>query len=138
MAHPVIRSPRLRRWLAVPAAAIALVVAACAPAVALVCGIDLAALAPQMEAAKQAGMKVVDMHLADVSEEASPLIAGQTNGQFNDAMRMGVAAALVDVSGGVATTAIELPDISPEAITTGAYGAATVTGESSISTVGRA
>lgn len=67
--------------------------------VALVCGIDPAALAPQMEAAKQAGIKVVDMHLADVSEEASPLIAGQTNGQFNDAMRMGVAAALVDANG---------------------------------------
>jgi ribose transport system ATP-binding protein len=45
---------------------------------------------------------------------------------------------VVIVSGGVATTAIELPDLSPEAITTGVYGAATVTGESSISTVGRA
>jgi ribose transport system ATP-binding protein len=45
---------------------------------------------------------------------------------------------VVIVSGGVATTAIELSDISPEAITTGVYGAATVTGESSISTVGRA
>jgi len=45
---------------------------------------------------------------------------------------------VVIVSGGVATTAIELPDISPEAVTTGVYGAATATGESSISTVGRA
>jgi ribose transport system substrate-binding protein len=224
MAHPVIRSPRLRRWLAVPAAAIALVVAACAPAandatssqpgtavpaetiaqlkaeiatgqeqpqwaaqgpafsvaglagkkilsmpvssqlagcdsmardvveiaksvgmtestyfqndggpaawvqgmnlainqgfdgVALVCGIDPAALAPQMEAAKQAGMKVVDMHLADVSEEASPLIAGQTNGQFNDAMRMGVAAALVDANGNAIDALVITSNENPPSI----------------------
>jgi ribose transport system substrate-binding protein len=67
--------------------------------VALVCGIDPAALAPQMKAARAAGIEVVDMHLADVSEEPSPLIAAQTNGEFNEAMRMGVAAALVEANG---------------------------------------
>jgi len=67
--------------------------------VALVCGIDPASLAPQMAAAKAAGIKVVDMHLADVSDPASPLIAAQTNGQFDEAMRMGVASALVRAGG---------------------------------------
>jgi ribose transport system substrate-binding protein len=67
--------------------------------VALVCGIDPASLAPQMAAAKEAGIAVVDMHLADVSEPASDLIAGQTNGQFNRAMEMGVAQALVAANG---------------------------------------
>jgi ribose transport system substrate-binding protein len=67
--------------------------------VALVCGIDPAALAPQMEAAKAAGIAVVDMHLADVSEEPSDLIAAQTNGQFNRSMELGVAQALVESEG---------------------------------------
>jgi ribose transport system substrate-binding protein len=67
--------------------------------VALVCGIDPASLAPQMAAAEAAGIKVVDMHLADLSEPASDLIAGQTNGQFNRAMAMGVASALVEANG---------------------------------------
>jgi ribose transport system substrate-binding protein len=67
--------------------------------VALVCGIDPASLAPQMEAARAAGIQVVDMHLADVSEPASDLIAGQTNGEFNRSMAMGVAAALVEANG---------------------------------------
>jgi ribose transport system substrate-binding protein len=67
--------------------------------VALVCGIDPNALKPQMEAAKAKGMKVVDLHLADVSVAADPLIAGQTNGEFNRSMKMGVYAALV-ASGG--------------------------------------
>ena len=67
--------------------------------VALVCGIDPASLAPQMAAAKAAGISVVDMHLADVSEPASDLIAGQTNGQFNRAMAMGVAQSLVEANG---------------------------------------
>src|SRR3978361_1906129 len=67
--------------------------------VALVWGIDPASLAPQMAAAKAAGMKVVDMHLADVSEPASDLIAGQTNGQFNRSMAMGVAQSLVESKG---------------------------------------
>ena len=59
--------------------------------VALVCGIDPAALAPQMEAARAAGIAVVDMHLADVADPPSDLIAAQTNGQFNRAMELGVA-----------------------------------------------
>ena len=67
--------------------------------VALVCGIDPNALTPQMEAAREAGIPVVDLHLADVSVPADPLIAGQTNGQFNRAMELGVKAALV-ASGG--------------------------------------
>ena len=67
--------------------------------VALVCGIDPAALAPQMEAARAAGIAVVDMHLADVSEEPSDLIAAQTNGQFNRAMELGVAQALIESEG---------------------------------------
>jgi ribose transport system substrate-binding protein len=67
--------------------------------VALVCGIDPASLAPQMAAAKEAGIAVVDMHLADVADPASDLIAGQTNGQFNRAMEMGVAEALVAANG---------------------------------------
>ncbi|SFL44070.1 sugar ABC transporter substrate-binding protein [Geodermatophilus ruber] len=67
--------------------------------VALVCGIDPAALAPQMEAAREAGIAVVDMHLADVSEEPSDLIAAQTNGQFNRAMELGVAQALIESEG---------------------------------------
>ncbi len=40
------------------------------------------------------GIQVVDMHLADVSVPADPLIAGQTNGEFNKSMRMGVYSAL--------------------------------------------
>jgi ribose transport system substrate-binding protein len=67
--------------------------------VALVCGIDPASLAPQMEAARAAGIAVVDMHLSDVSEPASDLIAGQTNGQFNRSMELGVAQALVESEG---------------------------------------
>ncbi|WP_085874753.1 MULTISPECIES: sugar ABC transporter substrate-binding protein [unclassified Nocardioides] len=67
--------------------------------VALVCGIDPAALAPQMKAAEAAGIKVVDLHLADVSQPASPLVAGQTDGEFNKAMRLGVAAALTRANG---------------------------------------
>ncbi len=67
--------------------------------VALVCGIDPAALAPQMAAAKAAGIKVVDLHLADVSQPASDLIAGQTDGEFDRAMRMGVASALTRANG---------------------------------------
>nr|WP_295697051.1 substrate-binding domain-containing protein [Lapillicoccus sp.] len=67
--------------------------------VALVCGIDPAALAPQMQAAKAAGIKVIDVHLADVSKPASALIAGQTDGEFNRAMRLGVASALVRAKG---------------------------------------
>ena len=57
--------------------------------VALVCGIDPNALTPQMEAAREAGISVVDLHLADVSVPADPLIAGQTNGEFNQSMRHG-------------------------------------------------
>lgn len=67
--------------------------------VALVCGIDPAALAPQMAAAKAAGIKVVDLHLADVSQPASDLVAGQTDGEFDRAMRMGVASALTRANG---------------------------------------
>jgi ribose transport system substrate-binding protein len=67
--------------------------------VALVCGIDPNALTPQMEAARDAGIPVVDLHLADVSVPADPLIAGQTNGEFNRAMELGVKGALV-ASGG--------------------------------------
>ncbi|GAB3347309.1 sugar ABC transporter substrate-binding protein [Modestobacter lapidis] len=67
--------------------------------VALVCGIDPASLAPQMAAAEAAGIEVVDMHLADVSEPASDLIAAQTNGEFNRAMEVSVAAALVEANG---------------------------------------
>jgi ribose transport system substrate-binding protein len=67
--------------------------------VALVCGIDPNALTPQMEAAREAGIAVVDMHLADVSVPADPLIAGQTNGEFNRAMRMGVYSALINSGG---------------------------------------
>jgi ribose transport system substrate-binding protein len=67
--------------------------------VALVCGIDPNALTPQMEAAREAGISVVDMHLADVSVPADPLIAGQTNGEFNKSMVMGVYSALL-ASGG--------------------------------------
>ncbi len=67
--------------------------------VALVCGIDPNALTPQMEAAREAGIAVVDLHLADVSVPADPLIAGQTNGEFNRAMELGVKGALV-ASGG--------------------------------------
>ena len=64
-----------------------------------VCGIDPNALTPQMEAAREAGIAVVDMHLADVSVPADPLIAGQTNGEFNKSMVMGVYSALI-ASGG--------------------------------------
>ncbi|HWL43988.1 MAG TPA: substrate-binding domain-containing protein [Ilumatobacter sp.] len=67
--------------------------------VALVCGIDPNALTPQMEAARDAGIPVVDLHLADRSVPADPLIAGQTNGEFNRAMELGVKGALV-ASGG--------------------------------------
>ena len=67
--------------------------------VALVCGIDPNALTPQMEAAREAGIAVVDMHLADVSVPADPLIAGQTNGEFNRSMVMGVYQALIDSGG---------------------------------------
>ena len=67
--------------------------------VALVCGIDPNALTPQMEEARAQGIQVVDMHLADVSVPADPLIAGQTNGEFNKSMRMGVYSALL-ASGG--------------------------------------
>ncbi len=67
--------------------------------VALVCGIDPNAITPQMEAARDAGIPVVDMHLADVSVPADPLVAGQTNGEFNRAMRMGVYQALIDSGG---------------------------------------
>ncbi len=67
--------------------------------VALVCGIDPNALTPQMEEARALGIQVVDMHLADVSVPADPLIAGQTNGEFNESMRMGVYSALI-ASGG--------------------------------------
>ena len=67
--------------------------------VALVCGIDPNALTPQMEEAREQGIQVVDMHLADVSVPADPLIAGQTNGEFNKSMRMGVYSALI-ASGG--------------------------------------
>jgi ribose transport system substrate-binding protein len=67
--------------------------------VALVCGIDPNALTPQMEAAKAAGIPVVDLHLADVSVPADPLIAGQTNGEFNRSMQMGVYSALIASNG---------------------------------------
>jgi ribose transport system substrate-binding protein len=67
--------------------------------VALVCGIDPNAITPQMEAARDAGISVVDLHLADVSVPADPLIAGQTNGEFNRAMEMGVYQALIDSGG---------------------------------------
>lgn len=67
--------------------------------VALVCGIDPAALAPQMEAAREAGIEVVDMHLADVEDPPSDLIAAQTNGQFNRSMELGVDAALLESEG---------------------------------------
>ncbi len=67
--------------------------------VALVCGIDPNALTPQMEQAREMGISVVDMHLADVSVPADPLIAGQTNGEFNKAMRMGVYSALIASNG---------------------------------------
>ena len=52
-----------------------------------------------MEEARELGIQVVDMHLADVSVPADPLIAGQTNGEFNKSMRMGVYSALI-ASGG--------------------------------------
>ena len=39
------------------------------------------------------------MHLADVSVPADPLIAGQTNGEFNKSMRMGVYTALINSGG---------------------------------------
>jgi ribose transport system substrate-binding protein len=67
--------------------------------VALVCGIDPNALTPQMEAAREAGIEVVDLHLADVSVPADPLIAGQTNGEFNRAMVLGVYSALIRSGG---------------------------------------
>jgi ribose transport system substrate-binding protein len=67
--------------------------------VALVCGIDPNALAPQMKTAKEKGIAVVDLHLADVSVKADPLIDGQTNGEFNRSMKMGVYQALI-ASGG--------------------------------------
>lgn len=67
--------------------------------VALVCGIDPNALTPQMEQAREAGIEVVDLHLADVSVPADPLIAGQTNGEFNKSMRMGVYSALIRSNG---------------------------------------
>jgi len=67
--------------------------------VALVCGIDPNALTPQMEQAREMGISVVDMHLADVSVPADPLIAGQTNGEFNKSMRMGVYSALIASNG---------------------------------------
>ena len=67
--------------------------------VALVCGIDPNALTPQMEAAREAGIAVVDLHLADKSVPADPLIAGQTNGEFNRAMELGVYDALIRSGG---------------------------------------
>jgi ribose transport system substrate-binding protein len=52
-----------------------------------------------MEAARNAGIPVVDLHLADVSVPADPLIAGQTNGEFNKSMEMGVYSALIASNG---------------------------------------
>lgn len=84
--------------------------------IALVCGIDPAALAPQMAAAKAAGIKVVDIHLADVSEPASTLIAGQTDGQFDQAMRMGVASALTRANGSAIDSLVITSNENPPSI----------------------
>jgi ribose transport system substrate-binding protein len=84
--------------------------------VALVCGIDPASLAPQMAAAKAAGIEVVDMHLADVSEPASDLIAGQTNGEFNRAMAMGVAQSLVEANGNAVDALVITSNENPPSI----------------------
>jgi ribose transport system substrate-binding protein len=84
--------------------------------VALVCGIDPASLAPQMAAAKAAGIQVVDMHLADVSEPASDLIAGQTNGEFNRAMAMGVAQSLVEANGNAVDALVITSNENPPSI----------------------
>ncbi len=84
--------------------------------VALVCGIDPASLAPQMAAAEAAGIKVVDMHLADVSEPASDLIAGQTNGQFNRAMEMGVARSLVEANGNAVDALVITSNENPPSV----------------------
>jgi ribose transport system substrate-binding protein len=84
--------------------------------VALVCGIDPASLAPQMAAAKAAGIQVVDMHLADLSEPASDLIAGQTNGEFNKAMAMGVAQSLVEANGNAVDALVITSNENPPSI----------------------
>jgi ribose transport system substrate-binding protein len=84
--------------------------------VALVCGIDPASLAPQMAAAEAAGIKVVDMHLADVSEPASDLIAGQTNGEFNRSMAMGVAQSLVEANGNAVDALVITSNENPPSI----------------------
>jgi ribose transport system substrate-binding protein len=84
--------------------------------VALVCGIDPASLAPQMAAAKAAGIQVVDMHLADVSEPASDLIAGQTNGEFNRAMAMGVAQSLVEANGNAVDALVITSNENPPSV----------------------
>jgi ribose transport system substrate-binding protein len=84
--------------------------------VALVCGIDPASLAPQMAAAKAAGIQVVDMHLADASEPASDLIAGQTNGEFNRAMAMGVAQSLVEANGNAVDALVITSNENPPSV----------------------
>lgn len=67
--------------------------------VALVCGIDPNALTPQMEAASEAGIEVIDIHLADVSVAADPLISGQTSGEFAKTQRLGIYSALIRSNG---------------------------------------
>jgi ribose transport system substrate-binding protein len=74
-------------------------------AIALVCGINPDALAPQMQQARDAGIAVVDLHLSDVSVPANELIAAQTSGEFAESMRLAAASALV-ASGGAPIDAL--------------------------------
>ena len=85
--------------------------------VALVCGIDPNALTPQMNAAADAGIPVVDLHLSDVSVPADPLIAGQTDGEFNRSLLLGVYSALIRSNGEPIDTFMVTANENPPSVT---------------------
>jgi ribose transport system substrate-binding protein len=64
-------------------------------AIALVCGIDPATIAPQMAAAKAAGIPVVDFHLNDESVATPDTISASTSLPDHTAMKLSVDAAVL-------------------------------------------
>lgn len=65
----------------------------------LVCGINPDEIAPQVEAAREEGIEVVVTHLSDMEDEPNELVSGQTSGQFNLSMRLGIYSAFVENEG---------------------------------------
>jgi ribose transport system substrate-binding protein len=86
-------------------------------AIALVCGINPDALAPQMQQARDAGVPVVDLHLSDVSVPANDLIAAQTSGEFARSMRLAAASALVSSDGAPLDALVITSNENPPSVT---------------------